>query len=381
MYLQPTNPELMSTSLYDMILPHPLLNERIDVDYIEEVAEREGYDKFIPYTFLRHLIYAFSFYQVERNPYDCIQENNEYTKEFRRLLGMLNFEDVKTHNPLVFAFRVLKIIGKKVNLRKLDISAQTGIKLSSDAAGENNNYKFDLHELSYQQLVCLGIPDANLDTVELSPEIQKILLLYDGMELFEQPLDSEYKVVKETIRSYSDFHKTRRYRMILPTFNADLGMKKLQVTKVEERDKSASEVILAIDCSISMSQTPLSKAMIRSVILYYIGLMDKYPDLSISIVYIVGGIDTVCLISSVEDLQYAFHHIRPFTLPVKQSRSIFRELGELYSGRSIVFLTDGKLDLPVAIKLNFKLYSIVLTPNETLKQMSLVSGGQFIILE
>lgn len=368
-----------------MILPHPMLNLHIERDYIDQVAEREGYELFIPYTLVEHLIYAFSFYRVLRSPYECIQEKNSYTKEFHKLLGMIRFEDVKTDNPVVFAIRVLKIVSKKINLRRLDNAAQTGefpeFWRDTDKDEKPNNYKFDLHDLSYQQLVTLRLMGTDPDTVELSEEVQKLLLLHDGMQLFKQPTDPEYNVIKKTITSYSDFHRTRRYRMSLPTFGADLGMKKLQITKVEEQDNYASEVILAIDYSLSMNDTKLSKTMIRSVLLYYIGQMEKYPNIKMSIVNVIGAVDSVQKIESIEELKSAFNNLPSFVLPVKPSTNIFKDLGSMYAGRSVVFLTDGRLVLPVPLKLNYKLYSIVLTPNEMLKQTCLISGGQFIILK
>lgn len=364
-----------------MILPHPLLNEKIDVSYINLIAEREGYEQFIPYTFLTHLVYVFSFYKLKQYPFNCIQERNGYTDEFRRLVSMIKLGEVGTDNPVVFAVRVLKIVAKKTNLRKLEQSAITGVKFKIEEETECKNYKFDLHDLTPSQILTLGLQDKDLDTIDLPEDILKILLLYDGMSVLSQPLDPKYDIIKRTISSYNDFYKIRKYRLALPTYSIDLATKKLQITKVEEQEVQTSEVMLAIDCSLSMSSDPLSRLMIRSVLLYYIGTMDEYPGIKITILNVVGDISSTETITEASRLQYVFNHLHSFILPVKNSTYIFKQLDNLYPGRSIIFLTDGRLVLREPLKLKYKLYSIVLTPNDNLKKTCLLSGGQFIILK
>lgn len=364
-----------------MILPHPLLNERIEIAYIDLVAEREGYEQFIPYTFISHLVAAFSYFKVGMDPIMCIQRHNDYVFEFKKLLKLIRFEDVKTDNPVIFAIRVLKIVAKKTNLRKLEQSAITGIKFKGEEETECKNYKFDLHDLSPAQLITLGLQDIDLDTVDLSEDILKILLLYDGMNVLAQPLDPKHDVIKRTISSYDDFYKIRKYRLALPTYKVDLATKKLQITKVEDQEVQTSEVILAIDCSLSMMTNQLSKLMIRSVLLYYIGTMEQYPGIKITILNVIGDVDSVETITEVSRLQYIFNHLHSFILPVKDSTYIFKQLDRLYPGYSVIFLTDGRIKLHEPLKLKYKLYGIILTPNDNLKKTCLLSGGQFIILK
>jgi len=364
-----------------VILPHPLLNEKIEISYIDLVAEREGYEQFIPYTFVSHLIAAFSYFKVGMLPVYCIQTHNDYAFQFKKLLDLIRFEDIKTNNPVIFAIRVLKIVSKKTNLRKLEQSAITGFTFGIEEETKCKNYKFDLYDLSPAQLITLGLQDTDLDTVDLSEDILKLLLLYDGMNMLVQPLDPKYDVVKKQITSYNDFYKIRKYRLALPSYGFDLATKRLQITKVEDKEVQTSEVILAIDCSLSMMVTPYSTAMIRSVLLYYIGTMETYPGITITVIPVVGGVDSIKSITNVADLQYMFNHLHKFILPVKKSDSIFKELDVLYPGRSIVYLTDGKIRLKSVLKLKYKLYSIVLTANDNLKKTSLLSGGQFIILK
>jgi hypothetical protein len=364
-----------------MILPHPMLEVMIDKAEIDFIADREGYTKFIPYTFVAHLIYAVSFYKVKRSQYECIQERNDYTIMFKKVLELINWKDVKTDNPIVFAIRVLQIMSKKTDLRNLELQATTGMHFDIEEQTECQNYKFDLKSLSNTQLIALELDDKDLNTVELSEDIQKLLLFYDGMAVLKQPVDSEYNLVKKQISSFGDFHKVRQYRFALPTFNIDLGMKKLQITKVDTTEVLTSEVILAIDYSFSMSDTLLSKEMIRSVLLYYIKQFEEDSNLSMSVVRLVGEIDSIQQITTKEELQSLFKTVPKFVLPVKSSGSIFQDLNRTYPGRAVIFLSDGKIILKEPIKLKFKLYSIVLSPNEMLKQMSLLSGGQFIILQ
>ncbi len=364
-----------------MIASHPLLNEKISAEYIDLVAEREGYDQFIPYTFLTHLVYVFSFYKVKRYPFDCIQERNAYTDQFRKLVSMIRLDEIKTDNPVIFAIRVLKIVAKKVNLRKLEQSAIYALKFEVEEETECKNYKFDLQDLSPGQLEVLGLQDANLDTIELSPEVLNVLLLYDGLNVLSQPLDPKYDIIKRTISSYNDFYKIRKYRLALPTYSIDLATKKLQITKVEDKEVQTSEVILAIDCSLSMMSNVLSKTMIRSILLYYIGTMEQYLGITITIISVVGEISSKESVKDVERLKYIFSHPHAFVLPVKHSDHVLFDLDKLYPGKSVVFITDGKIFLNNPLKLKYKLYSISLTENDKLKQTCLLSGGQFIILK
>jgi hypothetical protein len=364
-----------------MIFPHPLLNEHISIEYIDEIAEREGYEQFIPYTFLTHLVYVFSFYRLKCYPFDCIQERNEYTDTFRKLISILNLSEIKTDNPVVFAIRVLQIVAKKTNLRKLEQAAITGFKFEFEDETKCQNYKFDLHKLSQIQLETLGLKDKDLDTIELSAEILRMLLLYDGMSRLSQPLDPKYDVIKKTISSYNDFYKVRKYRLALPTYGIDLATKKLQITKVSDTEVQASEVILAIDCSLSMMTNQLSKLMIRSVLLYYIGIMEQYPGVTIIVVPVIGGVESIERIVDVTRLQEMFHHLHKFILPVRKSDSVFQDLNKFYPGKSVIFLSDGNIKFKELPNLKFKLYSISLTSNNKLKQMCLLSGGQFIILK
>jgi hypothetical protein len=364
-----------------MIQPHPSLRQFIAPSYIDAIVEREGYEKFVPYTFITHLAYAYSQWIMTGSARNCINEPSVYAKEFYNLLEQINFESVDTGNPITFAIRVLRIIDKRVNLRQLELSATNGSRFDINNQVIYQNYKFDLHDLSTIQLKTLGIGEnENLDTLELCKDLQELLKLYDGLELLEQPRETKYDVIKKQLSSYNDFYKTRRYRLALPTFNTDLAMKKLQITKVDDKEILSSEVILAIDYSASVGEHLIARSLIRSILLYYIDQMDKYPSVIITVVRVVGGVESTIKITEVKELQQLFCKRINFILPVRHTTCVFDDLAKLYPGRSIVFITDGKITLPKALNLNYKLYSITLLPNDNLKQTCLLSGGQYLNL-
>lgn len=364
-----------------MIVAHKILNPNISNKSIETVAEREGYTLFLPFTFVRHLAAAYSFYVMGRYPHECIEETNEYTKSFSKLLNMIEFAEVKTSNAIVFAIKVLQLVSKKIDLRQIETAATTGITFAVEPTEKFTNYKFDLQKLSEIQLATLGLSNEDPTTVILCEEIQKILLFYEGMNVLERTVDPEYDTIKKQITSYNDYYKGRKYKIVLPTFGIDLATKKLQITKVEDKEVFTSEVILIIDCSLSMASSKLSETMIRSVLLYYINQMELHSNLSILLAYAVGEISSVRRITKVEELQDIFHRLPAFTLPVKRSTYLFHDLESLYPGRSVIFLSDGRLEMDECIKLNYKLYIIALKMNPTLKKTCLLSGGQYIVLE
>jgi hypothetical protein len=364
-----------------MIVAHSLLSNRIsDID-VHDMVERLGYDRFVPMMFIRHLAAAFSYYIVTGQPKQCIQEKNEYTAQFGKFLDMINFKDVSTKNPIEFAIRVLLLFKTKVNFRKLESSALCGIKFELVEDKMVQNHIIDLTSFTPAQLCALNINENEIETIELSEEIKKLLMFYDGLDMLEPTKETNYEVVKQQIQSFSDFHKGRRYRLCLPTFHFDLVTKKLPITKVSDVDVLSSEVTIAIDYSLSMSRVPHSKELIKSVILYYIGQLERNPGLSVTVIKIVGRVMSSITYTDVESLKLFFKTDLEFVLPVGPTENIFYDLNRLYTGKSVVFLTDGIIGLKYPVPLKFKLYSIVLSYDDILKQMSLLSGGQFIILK
>lgn len=364
-----------------MIIPHTILNKDISISDINLIAEREGYTHFLPYTFIRYLAYSFSFYMVGKSPHECIQETNSYTEVFEKLIDMIHYDEVATFNPLTFAIRTLKLVYRKIDLRKLERASQTKEVFTIEFSDKFQNYMCDLSSLSDLQLEAIGVQRELVDTIELSDEVLSILQFYDGLKILKNPVDTTYDIVKQQIRSYNDFFKVRKYKFALPTFNVDLGMKKLQITKIDDSDIYTSEVIVAIDCSSFMTNNPNSRSLIRSILLYYIGQLEKVANLAVTLVYTIGRVSSIKRITDTRELSEIFKSFPDFVLPVYPLTTIFSEFNKLYAGRSVIFISDGSMVLREPVKLKCQLYSIVLTHNDILKQMSLLSGGQFIILK
>jgi hypothetical protein len=364
-----------------MLVPHPQLNSEIDNKYIDEIADREGYYRFIPYTFVKHLAYAFSFYLMGKNPQDCVKEKTEYSEMFIKLLSLIQFDKIKTKNPVVFAIRVLCLTRAKLNLRKIEQSAVTSTLFVIESTDLFQNYKFDLTDLSSGQLEVLGIQQDVSSEMELSDEVQKLLIFYDGLLCLKPSVEQTYDVVKEQIRSFSDFSKVRRYKFALPSFAADLGLKKLQITKIDDSEKKVSEVILALDLSYSMKFHPSSKALLKSVLLYYLKELETMSNLQITILHVRGNITSTTTINTPKDLMNLIQNLPVFTLPTARADEFFHDINRQFAGRSVVFVSDGLSPLKTEIALKAKLYSISLSENETLHRMSIVSGGQHIVLK
>jgi hypothetical protein len=364
-----------------MIVPHTILSKDISSSEIDLIAEREGYIHFLPYTFIRYLAYSFSFHMVGKSPYECIQEINPYTQMFGKLIGMIHYDEVSTFNPITFAIRTLKLIHRRVNLRKLEEASKTKMEFTFEITDKFQNYKCDLSSLSDCQLETIGVQRELIESLELSDEVLNILRFYDGLKILKNPVDTTYDIVKQQIRSYNDFFKVRKYKFALPTFNVDLGMKKLQITKIDDSDIYTSEVIVAIDCSSFMTNNPNSRSLIRSVLLHYIGQLEKISNLTVTLVYTIGRVSSIKRITNPKELSEIFVSFPNFVLPVYPLTTIFSEFNKLYAGRSVILISDGSMVLKEAVKLKCQLYSIVLTHNDILKQMSLLSGGQFIVLK
>jgi hypothetical protein len=293
---------------------------------------------------------------------------------------MIQFSRVSTYNPVSFAIRTLKTLYRRVDLRKLEASINNSDSFELNAQHVFQNYIFDGNSLSNLQLETIGITRENIDTMELPEDVVQILKFNNGMLNLKPSLIDEYSTVKETIRTYGDFHKVRRYKFASPTFKADLGMKKLQITKVENIQQKQSECILAIDFSKSMTTHPSCKPFIKSVLLYFIGEFEKTTNLKLSLLIIVGKIYKQIDIKSADELVSVFSNLPEFILPTYDYESVFVDLNNKFPGKSVIFVTDGVAPLIKPFQLKVKLYTILLSQNPILHSMCLVSGGQSILL-
>jgi hypothetical protein len=364
-----------------MIECHRTLDPNITKNEIDLIADREGYSRFLPYEFIKHLAYSFSFYLVDQSPGNCICVNTEYTKEFRQLISLIDYSAVKTKNPIVFAIRVLSLMHGRVNLRKLNNSAQIGTSFKVEDVEIYSNYVFDLTSLTPEQFESLGIIDEDTDTIELTEDTEKLLKFYNTLSLMKNPSETKYDIQKEQIKSYSDFHHVRRYKFGLPTFGIDLGLKRLDITKIRDVETTVSEAVIVFDVSISMSKQKNALTLFRSVILYYMKYLSLHPDLVINIIFIAGSVQCCYRLTTVKELQELFSQKIQWVLPSSPQDLLFDLINYTYPGKPVVYITDGLSALEKMIKLKFQLHCITLFPNEMLKQMSLISGGQFIILQ
>lgn len=362
-----------------MIVSHPILYLETPDEEIRECAEKEGYDKYVPVGFVRHLMAAFSFYKFGKNPSECIEMETPYTQQFRKVISMIKFDEVKTNHPVIFAIRVLKIIGSRFNLRKVEQSSLTGCNFDIAFTGCFPNYITDLTLLTPLQRAELGLPFVeDVTTSILSAQDELVLFHYNKLEFLEKTIDPVYVTTKLQLKSYSDFYRGRKYKLSLPSFSLDLGLKKLQITKVEDRDQFTQKIVLVLDCSLAMTQIPNALELLRSVILYYIGKMETIPTLTLTIVRMVGEVHEVEEITSVEQLT---NLSLTFVLPIKSSSKCLSDLCYMYPGKSVVLVTSARFKMEKPLDINYKLYALTTNENTSLQTTCILSGGNYVTIK
>lgn len=362
-----------------MIVPHSSFKIPITNSIIDFYAERVGYDRFIPYRFVEHLAYARSFSIMKEPVKLCIEVSNQYTDSFLQLLDLIDFEAIKTYNPIEFAIRVLQILYKRVDLRVLESCAISGSNFSYEAQDKGfQNYKMDLSKLSTTQLQMVGLENLDLTTIELSQEVNDILKFYSNVFNIMPDTEKEYSSVTEPLSSYSDFYRCRKYKMVLPSFNADLAKKKLIVRKYDPDPISKSSVILAFNIAMANADSRDILSLFRAVILHYSNILEQYPQSSVTLVLVIGRVKSI-LPLSLPDMISIFKSPPQLVCPVHTVATSLTELGTLFPGKPVVYVSSGTGNIDLN-QIKFRMYAVSVQHNDTLQRLSKLSGGRYVSL-
>ena len=364
-----------------MIVPHASFKVDVSQDSIDFYADRLGYNRFVPYTLVQHLAYAYSFHVMHEPVSLCVELPNDYTNCFLKLLNMIQFKAVRTLNPIEFAIHVLQILYKKVDLRLLEKSASTGSVFNTDFTSEDvfQNYKTDLSKLTFTQVSLLGLEHEDLNTIKLSPEIEEILTFYSSLSSMMPSIEKEYNSVTEPINNYSDFYKCRKYKMTLPSFDADLAKKKLIVHKYDPAPISKSSVVLAFNTAMNNVNSLTLLSLFKAVILHYSAALEKFPQLKVTLVILVGKIRSIQDVT-LTDLLTLFKSPPQLVCPVHSATVSINELGTKFSGQPVVYISSGVGPISCD-RIKFRMHAVSVKHNDALQRLSRLSGGRYISLD
>lgn len=363
-----------------MIKEHHMLNS-IDDKSIEEAAERVGFEHFIPKTLVRHLTHACMYYLTDNNAELCIEETTTYTQSFRELIQLINFDRMLGISPLDSVLLLLKSVHGKVNLRRAEYSACNGygdtLEFNIDPANDNQNYAVDLTSIPEIVLDVLDI-EAHEDTNKtvLSEESLKILGFYDGFTSTPGTTVTREERKYEQISSFNQITKVRKYKYSLPSFKAELALKKHIIKKTDLVTEDKEDIILAIDCNL-MSKRDELEFLAEAVLLHYLTIFDNnkitYHEFSRFLLHEAH-------ITSAEELIALYLRKRERHLALYPTTNALNQLGSKYTGKNIVIVSPGDATFKLERNRGNIFHGVSFKENESLRKVCISSGGSYSIL-
>lgn len=348
-------------------------------DKIEASAEKYGYDNFIPYGLVRDLFAVWTHAVFGKPLTDAVKVESDYDKSFLELISMFKIEPMIEVLGSEFVFDILKKFNSRTNFRALEKARMLGDRFYFEEEEEQFNYSFDLKSISPETLALLEIEDNNnLNTIELSEEIQDILKFYNNLKRLPGFIDKDPVLERKRMDSYTQFLKVNKRRLIFPTFKYDLITKNLSVKilKVEKKDKS--NIVLLVDISQSVFKNPKYVPLYRATLLYLHGLF-KNEFHKITIYFYNFKIENIYEITSKNQLELLF---KRKLVPISNYKGwiiAIAQFKKLLKNQTVIIITDGDRDAGnLDMKSNNIYYIISFFRNDLLKNLAIKTNGKFI---
>ena len=355
----------------------PLHFDILDDD-IKDVAFRLGYNGYLPIGIIRDIAYLFmsNILMIDVKA----QLISNYNKTLISLMDMIESNKVETSNPIVFAINILKLISPKVNLRVMESARKSdSIYISIDKNDNQKNYNVDLSLLSNETKELLGI-DVNEPTneVELSDDTLSIIQYYNGMKKIPGDLLETTVPQVSKISKLSDFHKSRKYKLALPSFITDLALKKLLIRTSEVVLSQNNKVTVLVDVSWSTSKNPKYFSIVKGVLLALLdSFVDGVSEITVMEFHYIPSRELV--ITSKEVLkEYINYKPSPIVGPPVSWKSMCHHL-QKFDGQSVIFITDGQETI-TSFPSNIRLFCVSTGSNKQLEAMSINSGGKLVLV-
>lgn len=359
------------------MIPAPLNFRILDGD-ITDSAFRLGYHGYLPIDVIRDISHLFIMRMLNMDLGWLYAL--EYNRVLIELLDMVESDKVETCNPIEFAVNILKLISPKVNLRLLNIARSNGsILIPIDENNSQQNYNVDLSLLSVETKELLGV-DTNIPVNEivLSDDVLDVIQYYNGMKKVPGDLLETVKPQVSKISKLSDFHKSRKYRLALPSFITDLALKKLLIKTSEVILSQNNKVTVLVDVSWSTTKNPKYFLIVKGVLL---ALLDSFID-GVSEITIMEFHNTPSreLVITTKDMlkEYINYKPSPIVGPPVNWRSMYHHIHK-FDGQSVIFITDGRETI-TTFPSNIKLFCVSTGDNKLLETMCINTGGKLVLV-
>jgi len=343
---------------------------------IDVVAERVGYQGYIPYPIVRDLMAIRVGHLIHEETIDV--RPTSYSTTLISLYNMFSDEVVRKLDLIEFAVNLLKLVSPRVNLRDLERVGSSQAPVMLDTTDSQVNYRDDLSSINKEYLEFLGVDTSvPVNEIVLSPEVYDVIHFYNGLKQISGELYPTKKVSRSKMSKVSDAHKVRKYRFAMPSFLSDIALKKLTIKTIETETKQNNSVVVMVDVSWSTTVHPTYFSMVKAVMF---SLMDSFVDnmTSVEVLEFFNAPSRELTINTKEELLgYIGHKVKP-VLGSTGWAGMGRYMGK-YSGKTIILITDGDLSI-THVPADIKLYIVSSSYNPKLAAVSFNSGGKFVIV-
>ncbi len=343
---------------------------------IDVVAERIGYQGYIPYPIVRDLMAIRVGHIIHEGVIDV--RPTAYSTTLISLYNTFSDEIIRQLDLIEFAVNLLKLVSPRVNLRELERGISSQHPIMMDISDSQVNYRDDLSTINKEYLEFLGVDmSVPVNEIVLTPEVYDIIHFYNGLKQISGELYPTKRISRSKMTKVSDAHKVRKYRFAMPSFMSDIALKKLTIKTIEVETKQNNSVVVMVDVSWSTTMHPTYFSMVRAVMF---SLMDSFVDnrTSVEVLEFFNSPSRELTINTKDELLgYIGHKIKP-VLGSTGWAGMGRYMGK-YAGKTIILVTDGDLTI-THVPDDIKLYIVSSSYNPKLAAVSFNSGGKFVIV-
>jgi len=360
------------------MVQHPSYVRSVEDYEISAMASRLGYVNYLPYQVVRDMM-AIRGNQIMNDGKIVDLWPTPYSTALIELFSMFDQTIIKSNSILEFAVNVLKLMSRKVNLRELEKSLSTKQPVLIDLESKQVNYADDLSEVNPEYFDILGIETTGIPINELvlHPDVYEVIHFYNGLKQISGSLFPTTIVTRNKMTKVSDVHKVRRYRFALPSFLADIALKKPSIKTEEVEMKQNNSVIVMVDVSWSTTLSSTYNSMVKAV---FLSLLDSFIDneTTIDVLEFFNSPSREFTISTKEEL-INYVNYKPTPQLGASGWSSMGKFMKKYDGKTVILITDGEL-VTGPISGDPKLFIVSNRFNRKLADLSFNTDGKFVVV-
>lgn len=360
------------------MIQHPSYVKSVEDYEIAAAASKLGYHGYIPHQVVRDMM-AVRGNQIMNNDKIVDLWPTPYSIALIELFSMFEQNVPITGSLLEFSVSVLKLMSKRVNLRSLEQSLSTREPVVIDMEDKQVNYADDLSEISPELFEILKVDTEGtpINELVLHPDVYEVIHFYNGLKRISGDLFPVKIVTRDRMTKVSDVHKVRRYRFALPSFLADIALKKPTI-KVEEIEmKQNNSVVVMVDVSWSTTLSSSYNSMVKAVML---SLLDSFIDneTTVDVLEFFNSPSREFTISTKEGL-IDYINFKPTPQIGASGWSSMGKFMKKYDGKTVILITDGEL-VTGPIAGNPRLFIVSNRYNRKLADLSFQTDGKFVVV-